>query len=61
MSQAYKVFARVWSAYTKALFRQVMVKNQVVICPLFGLWTQANNLENRFDSKDNVVCFMPSA
>lgn len=42
--EAFKIFTRVWSSYTKGLFKQVVVKNQIVICPLFGVWMQSCHL-----------------
>lgn len=62
--QALKVFHKVWSSYTKGLFKQVVVKNQIVHCPLFGTWVLASSVKNpQWNPTEDVisVCYMPSS
>lgn len=64
MVQAYQVFQKVWSSFTKGLFRQIVIKNRIVCCPLLGVWMQSNNLraaDYNTKSDDSNICFMPSA
>lgn len=68
----YKLFTKVWSAYCKTLVKEVLEKGKVVICPVFGAFSQLKNL-NTSDTTGNyasassagdanmqVLCYMPS-
>ena len=57
----YKLFTRIWSAYTKTLIKQVQHRGKTVVCPVFGIFSPLQNFSEESNAnRDQSLSYIPS-